>query len=376
MASFSGSLHLPRAHAEIVRGMELGWHRGAQLYVSRRGAQVEEFALGESSPGYALTPGTIMLWLSSGKPIGAAAAMQLVERGRLELDDPIARHIPEFAAGGKQDITLRHILTHTAGFRWIDLAWETSTWEQIIRKLCACKQERDWPPGTKAGYHPTTSWYSLGELVRRVDGRPFSRYVREEIFEPLGMLDMWIGMPTAKFHEYGPRIAIMPDTTKPDAPGQRYCNERGATSCVPGGNCMGPAHDLAKFYEMLLAGGVTASTDSAEPRRILSEESVRLLTTRQRIGMYDQTFRHVMDWSLGLIMSSNRYGADTAPYGYGVDCSDNAFGHGGSQSSVGFADPEYGLVVTAVMNGMPGEAPHHERMQAFLAALYQDLGLA
>ena len=119
-----------------------------------------------------------------------------------------------------------------------------------------------------------------------------------------------------------------------------------------------------------------ASLSTLEPVRILSPESVQLLTTRQRIGMYDQTFRHVMDWSLGLIMSSNRYGDETVPYGYGVDCSDDTFGHGGSQSSVGFADPEFGLVVTVVMNGMPGEAIHHGHMNSFLAALYQDLGLA
>ena len=170
-------------------------------------------------------------------------------------------------------------------------------------------------------------------------------------------------------------MSVMPETEKPGVPPQRYCNERGVSECVPGANGHGPMHDLGRFYEMLLGGGrVPGAADSAP--RILQESSVEMMTSPQRVGMYDLTFRHIMDWGLGLILSSNRYGADTVPYGYGPDCSDRAFGHGGSQSSSAFADPEYGLVVASAMNGMPGEAVHDARMRAFHAVLYQDLGLA
>jgi CubicO group peptidase (beta-lactamase class C family) len=82
-----------------------------------------------------------------------------------------------------------------------------------------------------------------------------------------------------------------------------------------------------------------------------------------------------MDWGLGTIVNSNRYGVQTVPYGYGPLSSDRAFGHSGSQSSAAFADPDYGLVVAAMLNGMPGEPAHHRRMRAFLEALYRDLGL-
>ena len=83
-----------------------------------------------------------------------------------------------------------------------------------------------------------------------------------------------------------------------------------------------------------------------------------------------------MDWGLGIIIDSNRYGDDTVPYGYGRSSSPRTFGHGGSQSSIAFADPDCRLVVAAVFNGMPGEAKHDARMRAVLAALYEDLGLA
>ena len=375
MASDFGEDRLPRAIAEIVRGIEAGWHRGAQVYVALAGEPVAELAIGESRPGVAITRDTLMLWLSSSKPIGAAAILQLVERGLLGLDDLVAQHIPEFGVRGKEATTVRHLLTHTCGFRWIDLAWETSGWDEIIAKICAGKQERDWAPGTKAGYHPGTSWYILGELVRRLDGRPYSEYVREEILMPLGMVDSWIGMPADQYRAYGDRLALMPETDKPDQPLNRLAGERGATECVPGANGYGPVRELGRFYEMLLAGGV-ARSDGAAPRRLLSPTSVELMTTAQRIGMYDQTFRHTMDWSLGLLTDSNRYGADTVPYGYGPYSSPRAYGHSGSQSSAALADPEHGLVAVTVMNGMPGELAHQRRMRAYHAALYRDLGIA
>ena len=106
---------------------------------------------------------------------------------------------------------------------------------------------------------------------------------------------------------------------------------------------------------MLLNGGTIDGV------RILSPQSVELFTLRQRIGMFDQTFRHIMDWGLGFQVSSNRYGADTVPYGYGRHASDSTFGHGGSQSSTAFADPEHGLTVAIVCNGMPGEPAHQVR---------------
>ncbi len=92
--------------------------------------------------------------------------------------------------------------------------------------------------------------------------------------------------------------------------------------------------------------------------------------------MKDTTFNHVMDWGLGFLVNSAIYGPDTVPYGFGPPASPRAFGHGGSQSSASFADPEHSLVVVVICNGMPGEAAHQKRMKAILAAIYEDVGLA
>lgn len=360
---------LPRSCAVIDSGMQVGLHVGAQLYAAVDHRVVADFGRGEARAGVPMTADTIMLWLSASKPLTAAAVMQLVERGKLALDEPVASVIPEFAQHGKENITLRHLLVHTGGFRWVILDPLQTSWSETIAQICAARPERGWIPGEKAGYHPYSSWYILGELVRRADGRMIGDYVRREIFLPLGMTDSWIGMPVEERERNRERMGVMLQLDKAEPYPQRYDTPEGAGLLVPGGNARGPMHDLGRFYQMLLGHG---ELDGA---RVLSPESVQLMTTPQRVGMFDETFRHVMDWGLGTIIDSNRYGADTVPYGYGKHSSPRTFGHGGSQSSVAFADPDRKLAVAVVFNGMPGEAKHDIRMRALLAALYEDLGL-
>jgi CubicO group peptidase (beta-lactamase class C family) len=89
--------------------------------------------------------------------------------------------------------------------------------------------------------------------------------------------------------------------------------------------------------------------------------------------MVDLTFKHELDWGLGFILDSKRYGVETVPYGYGRLCSPRTFGHSGYRSSTAFADPEAELAVALVMNGTPSEAAHEERIRAVLDAVYEDL---
>ena len=365
---------LPQALATLARGIDEGLHPGAQVYVSRGGQTVADFAIGEARAGVPMRRETLTPWLSAGKPLAAVAVAQLWERGLLGLDDPVARHIPEFAANGKEGVTVRHLLTHTGGFRALVGKWEEQPWEQIIASICAARLESDWVPGQKAGYHLATSWYVLGELVRRIDParRPYERYVREEICMPLGMNDTWVGMSRETYREYGDRIGRMHNTSDRANPevADPVRSEAVATACRPGSGARGPIRELGYFYEMLLNGGIRTGV------RVLSPDSVATLTAPHRVGMYDHTFRHVMDWGLGFILNSARYGEETVPYGYGPYASPRTFGHGGSQCCSAFADPEHGLVVAVICNGRPGEEAHHRRMRAVHAAIYQDLGLA
>jgi CubicO group peptidase (beta-lactamase class C family) len=363
---------LPRTRQALEAGLDLGVHLGAQLHVDLRGETVADAALGENRPGEPLTPDHLMLWLSSTKPVAAVAVAQLWERGLLELDDPVARHLPEFAAHGKEGITLRHLLTHTAGIRMLDTGWPAASWEEVVARIAASKPEPRWVPGQKAGYHLASSWFILGEVVHRLSGLPFDRYVREAIFLPLGMADCWIGMPAERYRAYAEagRLGVLYNTEGAPPREHSWTAEARLTGIHPGGNGYGPVRELARFYRMLLSRG------TLDGHRVLSPQAVEALTARHRVGMVDLTFKHELDWGLGFILDSKRHGAETVPYGYGRLCSIRTFGHSGYRSSTAFADPEAGLAVALVMNGTPSEAAHEARIRAVLDSVYEDLEIA
>jgi CubicO group peptidase (beta-lactamase class C family) len=354
----------PRTAEVVRRGIGEGLQLGAQLYASVGCRPVADLARGAGRAGVPMTVDSLNLWMSSTKPVAAVAIAQLWERGLLELDDRVTRFIPEFGVNGKEPITLRHILTHTAGFRAPPRSQE-APWEQVIAEVCAAKLEPGWVPGRKAGYHPASSWYVLGEVVRRVDGRPYWRYVREAIFEPIGMRDSWVGMPAEQFDAYGDRIAVMHKIT---SAGQAVpLNAKTvATSCRPGSSGWGPIRELGRFYEMLLNRG------QLNGHRVLSPQGVEAITARHRAGMFDATFKQPIDWGLGFLLNATHPTTDL-PYGYGPHASPRTFGHGGAESSGAFCDPERGLVVAYVFNGQPGEGKHHERRKALIEAVFEDL---
>lgn len=354
----------------LHQGVEKGWHTGGQLYVSRGGRVVLDYAFGEARPGVPMTPETLMPWLSSGKPITAVAIAQLHERGAVNLDEPVAALIPEFGAEGKESITARHLLTHTAGLRLADKLPPELDWDEMIRRICEIPIERDWPVGEKAGYSTGAAWFMLGEIVRRVSGQPLDVYAREKILEPAGMRNVWLRLPLEQSQRYGGRIGWLLEKTEGEWQPILMQDAAGMAVLRPGSGTRGPARELGAFYEMLLNGG------SGPGGEILRPETIELFTRRHRIALYDHTFFHTIDFGLGFIINSNRYGPETVPYGYGRHSSEETFGHGGAQSSCGFADPAHRVVVVWVMNGMPGIRPHHERGRELNTLIYGDLGLS
>lgn len=366
---------LPNTRSRLEEGIAEGLHFGAQLYVSRGASTSREpehldLVVGERAEGQAMTVDTLNLWLSSTKPVTAVALGVLWERGALDLDDPVARHVPEFGQKGKDRITLRHLLTHTGGVRMLSLGWPEASWEEILETIFGRKPEPRWEPGRKAGYHLASSWFVLGEVVARVAGEPFPRFVRENVLEPSGMHDSWIGMPEGRFREYGDRLGRMWGTEKGGKLPRRWHEAPSVVGCSPGGNGWGPIRELGRFYEMLLRRGTGPAGE-----RVLSPQTIEAMTTPHRVGMLDHTFQQKLDWGLGFITDSKHYGESLVAYGYGDHASRRTFGHSGYQSSVGLADPEHDLVIALVTNGNPGEMAHTKRARSLLNALYEDLGL-
>ncbi|HEY3239786.1 MAG TPA: serine hydrolase domain-containing protein [Acidimicrobiia bacterium] len=346
-----------------------GFHPGAQLYVSRHGTPLLDVAVGESRPGRALQSDDIMLWYSSGKPVTTVAVLQLWERGLLGLDDPVGRYLPGFGAG-KERATIRHVLTHTAGFSMAgpgepfdrDLPYD-----EVIARITAHPAE--WEPGTKAGYHPSTGWKVLGAIVEVVDGRPIDRYLAEEVLSVAAMTGSHLGIDPATQAALGDRLVPVHWTGHalaiPTPDGgirmweyhiENIHNEAWHVAKVePGGGMRGPARDLGRFYESLLGYGA----------RLLDPRTVEVMTAVHRYGVPDVTLGgQKIPWGLGVQVA----GALTGGVGR------RAFGHNGMASSRGMADPDAGLVLVFVTNGLTDPLRNEQRMFEVVDGIYSALG--
>jgi CubicO group peptidase (beta-lactamase class C family) len=342
-----------------------GWHDGAQCYVSRGGEVLLDATIGESRPGRALQPDDLMLLYSAGKPVTVVAVLQLWEQGKLGLDDRIADHVDGWGAG-KERCTIRHVLTHTGGFPNADAGLFDAdvSYADVVAHIAASPAR--WEPGTDAAYHPSSGWKILGAVVERVDGRPIDQYAREEVFEPLGVDHMRLGIPRAEQRALGDRIApvswrghVLPVVDEDGGVRMvpyridQYHNEPHFIAKVePGGGMRGPARELGRFYETLLGFGPP----------VLEPRTVEVMRAVHRFGMKDRLFRTEIPWGLGVQVSF------TGGTGRHV------FGHGGMASSRALADPELGLVMAVVTNGLAGFVQAEQRLFEVTDAVYSALG--
>ncbi len=361
----------PRSVAVIEKGRRQKLHFGLTVAIRLRGELQAEFSIGETPDGHPLEPGHLMPWLSAGKPLTAVAVLREVERGNLDLDGKVADVIPGFAQKGKDSITLRQLLVHTAGLDATPVGWPQAPWGSIIERICERGIREGYRIGDDAAYDPNRSWFILGELLRRVDGRMPQEIVQDDICRPLGMTSTWMSMTPEEYVANLDRIGkVAARDPQGELKATHTWTEGFCTAPSPGSSLRGPARELALFYEMLLRGGLWNGA------RILRPETVELMTFRHRRGLFDATFQHKIDFGLGVLIDSNHYGAETVPYGFGRFSSPKAIGHGGAQSSIGFCDPAHELVVVTIANGTPGEAQHNRRNRELNSALYLDLGLA
>ena len=345
---------LPKTHALLAGESRL--HFGGQIAVRHGGTRLfAAFGVVDPETAAPMTADHVLCWRSAGKPATAVALYKLHAAGDLSLDDPVARHVPDF---GKQAVTLRHLLTHASGVAFPVVGWPNADRGTILERICAAPMKEGAVPGEAAAYDPVAAWYLLGEVVARVTGRPVAGAVKDLALDGL---DAFL---SADFEEVAGRLAPQFSTER-GAVRRLHLHERAAVEhASPGSSCRGTADALAGFYESLLDGGLLPPGEVAD------------VASRHREGLFDETFGHRVDFGLGLIVNSARYGAQTVPYGYGLHAPESAFGHGGAQCAIGFADPENGLVAAWVVNGLPGEPRHNKRNRDVNTAIYEDLGLA
>jgi CubicO group peptidase (beta-lactamase class C family) len=349
----------------IEDGIRDRLHLGAQLYVSRHGELLIDAAFGEAREGMPMKAETITLWFSAGKPLTAIALAQLVERGLIDWNTPVADVIPEFAQGGKERITAAHVLTHTAGLHALDPIDPALSMEEKLARIFEFALPLDWVPGERAAYSSTAGWYVLALMVERMGGSPLDAVIRSEAFRRSGLATTRLCFDATELAPMREQCGLMYDTSGVAPVDLGFWNsDAGFTTLVPGGSARGPVRELGRIYGTLLRGGGA----------LLRPETVRAITSRPRTELFDEMFQFKTDMGFGFIMNSNRDGLQM-PYGYGRAASRETFGHSGNQSSCAFADPAYGLAVACATNGLPGERKHQQRQRAINNAIYQDLGL-
>src|SRR6184192_1961271 len=341
-----------RAIDEMV---EAGTERALQVAVYHRGVQVVDAVAGLADPatGRRMSSETPVYCYSVCKAVASTLMHVLAERGAFDYETKVAEVWPEFGARGKAAVSIRHVLNHTAGVPGIP---PTTTIEDLCDwdKMCAAIADSEpwWEPGTKIGYHAYTFGYIVGEIIRRVTGKPIPEVLRDELSGPLGVeKELYFGMPRSEHH----RLAVLEDTPMPPdfqmpamppdlpmfkaapmslMPNAAFGNREDTLAAdIPAGGKTS-ARAIAKMYASLLG--------EVDGKRLLSPERLREATTVQFSGP-DQVFGQPTTWTLGYAVGGIGAVADTV------------FGVGGVGGSFAGCDAATGIAFAVTKNRLAND---------------------
>ncbi len=357
---------------ELVGDGTQGPQRGIQAAAYLHGELVVDAWAGMADPaaGRPVAGDTLFTVYSAGKVILSTCVHLLAERGLLDYDAPVAQYWPEFAANGKAGVTVRHALTHRAGIPYLPPGTTPEAlcdWEGMCVAVAALTPL--WEPGTRLGYHAATFGWILGEVVRRVDGRPFGQFVQEEICAPLDLDgQLYFGIPDAAEPRVATAELLAPPPTvppAPDAPDQQAMPEwmrrifnrpDVRRACFPAAGGLMTARALARHYAALIGAGVGGV-------RLLPPERV-VAATVPLPDEPDIVWGIKAAKALGYLLGGPELDAFPALVGR----RHSAFGFPGIGGNIGYADPEYGLAVAILSTGR-GVDPKHMVAQRIRAVL-------
>ncbi|MEZ5342651.1 MAG: serine hydrolase domain-containing protein [Acidimicrobiales bacterium] len=368
---------------EVLAGqLESGADLGASVAVAIDGELVVDQWGGWSDPEKTTPWGkdTITNVWSSTKTMTNLSALVLVDRGELDVYRPVADYWPEFAANGKADIEVRHLLSHTSGVS----AWaqpvtveDLYDWDKSTSMLAA--QAPWWEPGSMSGYHALNQGHLVGEVVRRVSGRSLGTFFAEEIAGPLGA-DFHIGLDPSEFHRVSnvvapPEMDLGLDLTDPAVlesvafktfTGPAPAPEESWTDAwrqaeIGAANGHGNARSVAKIQSVVTNGG------EVDGVRLLSPKTIDLIFDVQSDGL---------DLVLGLPLKFGvGYGLptpDLAPMLGGTNLGRVCF-WGGWGGSLVVNDVDRGVTIAYMMNKMAATMIGNPTGGALCAAVYDAL---
>jgi CubicO group peptidase (beta-lactamase class C family) len=348
---------------------------GAACSVYYRGQVVVDLWGGtaDARSGRPWEHGTIACMNSVTKGAAAICALRLAERHELDLDAPICEVWPEFAARGKDKISLRMVMSHRAGLAYTEglTPEESGERDRVIAAIAA--QAPNWEPGTAQGYHAASMGWITGEVVRRVTGRSLGHLFAEEIAAPLG-LELWIGLPEEEEYRFAPFVEIAP---KVRAGMRSWMNDDNLTARVfgasrlydldlrassrafhamefPSGNGIGTARSVARMF--------AATFGAVDGIRLLAEATMADAVIVRSTGEPDLVIGEPRWFGTGFLLTPSLWG-HTGP---------GAYGHDGAGGALGLADPGAGLGFGYLTNKMMLGGGHPwERAGALVDAAYR-----
>ena len=333
----------------------------AQVAVARQGRIAGMRTFGsvqhEGRPASA-TNETLYVVFSATKAITSAAAWLLIQEGKLDPDERVAAIVPEFGKHGKERVTVEQLFTHTAGFPHAPFRPDEFL-DREKRLARFAKWRLGFEPGTRFEYHPSSSMYVIAEIIERRSAVSYGDFVRRRIAEPLGLSDLWTGLPREQHARLADCVHVGEALTEEDyrrlgfpPPPVTEVTEEAIESFnrpevrlagIPGGGGTMTAADLALFYQALLDGG----------RALVGVELFRratlALARRVRTGeLLDPVFGKRVQRGLGIVIAGD---AERSFRGFGHTNSEQAFGHNGAGGQLAWADPATGLSLGYCTNG-------------------------
>ncbi|MGV0791205.1 serine hydrolase domain-containing protein [Mycolicibacterium sp. XJ1819] len=355
-------------HDKLQRNIVSGKELGARLTVVVNGQTVVDLWGGArdragTQPWQANT--VVNLW-SISKMVTNLAALLLVDRGLLNLDEPVARYWPEFAAGGKGGVLVRHVLSHSSGVAgWDPPFSRQQMYDTDYATDRLARQRPWWAPGSASGYHAQCQGHLIGELIRRITGSRLTEFVHAEIAGPRGA-DLCIGArdidpdriaelaapPPTRLHRppgFDPYVMIRTfSNPHVDARAAETADWRGAE--LGALNAHGNSRSVANILSVLAEGG----------DGLLSTRTVDLVFTPQHQGI-DRVLGIPITWGLGYALSSPAI-SSLPP---GKRCF-----WGGWGGSLAVIDPTNGVTAVYTMNRMGPEVIGGERSEEYMASVF------
>lgn len=345
----------------FLEGFENGEEHGAGVAVYHRGACVVDLVGGWRDKDHTQPYGddALQVVFSTTKGITSLAVAMCVQQGLLDYSEPVVTYWPEFAAHGKDTVTVAQLLSHRAGLYTVDgpiTLDEALHWDTVTQRLAHTAPR--FPVDSTHGYHAITFGWLAGELVRRVTGKSLGTFVRDHIASPLGA-DFHIGLPV----ELEPRVARLmahpipkfpPDIARimmeRSAPGTKGADALGLNGAfgpgafnkaevhaaeIPGANGIGNARSLARIY--------AAAVGEVDGVRLLSDSVREQATTNNTPdGEMDVVLISETVFAMGFMLHCDR----------SLFSGPGAFGHNGAGGSVSFGDPHRNMGFSYVMNTM------------------------